>query len=334
MKNWYTITAKANAPAVVDIIGPIGNTWDGEGVTASKFIADFRAIDSTEVTLQINSPGGIAFDGVAIYTAIASSGKKVTGKVMGIAASAASLILMACSKIEMPANARLMLHKAGSYAFGNADELREQADVLDGIDKAMVATYAARSGKTDEDIRNLLAEGDVWLSADEAKEAGFCDEVLPLVTATALFDVEQLPEQARAVFAKAPEPKTPTAAALLPEQIEAMCTEAGLQEHIAVFALDEALTTPEQVKAALDQARLVQVLCRVAGASDKAGAFITAKRSVAEVRTALLALRAAEDEKAIVDTTPPADPLPIKPAPAAQAQGPLALWSSRKGTAV
>jgi ATP-dependent Clp protease protease subunit len=102
MKNWYTITNKANGPAEISIFGPIGNTWDGEGVTAAKFIKDFRAIKADDVTLTINSPGGSLFDGLAIYTALAASGKNITAKVMGLAASAASVILMAASASRCP----------------------------------------------------------------------------------------------------------------------------------------------------------------------------------------------------------------------------------------
>jgi ATP-dependent Clp endopeptidase proteolytic subunit ClpP len=314
----------------VHVFGPIGNTWDGEGVTARKFVEDFQAIKGDEVSLLVNSPGGSLFDGLTIYTVMAGSGKKITAKIMGVAASAASLLVMAASKIIMPKNTHMMVHKAGWVAAGNADEFRAQANVLDGLDAAMIATYAARTGKSEDDIKAMLDKGDTWMSADEAKAQGFADEVQPLVTVTALFDTEQLPEAVRAMF-KPPEPEpTPAPAASLPEQIEALCTAAGLQAHAAVFALDDQLTTIDQAKAAIDQAGTVQALCKVAGMADKAGAFITARKSLPEVRAALLAFRAAEDEQAHVDTTPPADPLPTKTKPAATATfGPVAMWSTK-----
>lgn len=93
MKNWYSITNKGEVSAEIKIFGPIGNTWDGEGVTAAKFIKDFQAIKAQDITLSVNSPGGSLFDGITIYTAMAASGKNITAKVMGLAASAASLIV-------------------------------------------------------------------------------------------------------------------------------------------------------------------------------------------------------------------------------------------------
>lgn len=327
MKNWYTITAKANAPAEVHVFGPIGNTWDGEGVTAGKFIADFRAIEGDEVTLLVNSPGGSLFDGITIYTAMASSGKKITAKVMGVAASAASLLVMAASKIVMPKNTHMMVHKAGWVAAGNADDFRAQAAVMDGLDASIAATYAARTGKSEDDIKALLDSGDVWMSADEAKAAGFADEVTPLVTITNRYDPSTLPEAVRASLAP------PVPAAPLPEQIEAICATAGLQAHAAVFALDDKLTTIEAVQAAVDQAREVQALCRVAKAEDKAAGFIAARKSTAEVRSALLAARAAEDEQSPIDNHQRSDP-PPKTATKAQGTGPVAMWKARQGAAV
>lgn len=326
MKNWYTITAKAAGPAIIEINGPIGNTWDGEGVTAAKFIKDFKAIKGDEVVLNVNSPGGALFDGLAIYTAMAASGKKITAKVTGLAASAASLIVMAAQKIQMPKNTHLMIHKAGNIAMGNADDMRAMAEVLDSLDKSIAATYAARTGKSEDDIKALLDKGDTWMSADEAKAAGFADEVQPLVSITNLYDPSMLPEAVRASLAP------PAPAAPLPEQVEAICATAGLQAHAAVFALDDKLTTIEAVQAAVDQAREVVALCRVAKAEDKAAGFITGRKSTAEVRAALLAARAAEDEQHHHDNHQRTDP-PPKPAAKAEGTGPVAMWKARQGAA-
>lgn len=329
MKNWYSITAKADAPAEVHVFGPIGNTWDGEGVTARKFIEDFQAIDSDEVSLMVNSPGGSLFDGITIYSAMAASGKKITAKVMGVAASAASLIVMAADKITMPKNTHMMVHKAGWFAEGNADEMRAQAAVLDSMDASIISTYAARTGKPDEDIKQLLEQGDVWMSADEAKEAGFCDEVTPLVAITNLYDTATLPEAVRALLqppTPAPVPVPAAPAATLVDQIEAICKAAGLEAHTAVFVLDDKLDTLGAAQAAVAQAQAVQAFCRVAGKPEQADAFISARKPVSEVRKALLDARAAEDEAAHISNTPPAKP--TKPA-ASSGGGPVAMWAKR-----
>ena len=198
MKNWYTITNKASGPAEVSIVGPIGNTWDGEGVTAATFIKDFKAIKAQDVTLTVNSPGGSLFDGLAIYTAMAASGKNITAKVLGLAASAASLLIMAAKRIEMPKNTHLMIHKAGGGKFGNADDMRAMANVLDSLDASIAATYAARSGQSEDAIMAMLDQGDTWLTADEAVKLGLANEATELVKVTAEFDLAELPEAIRA----------------------------------------------------------------------------------------------------------------------------------------
>ena len=93
--------------------------------------------------MEINSPGGDVFAGLAIYNALKGSGKEIVVKVMGVAASAASLIAMAGDKIVMPKNTFLMVHNPWSVAMGNAEELRQTADTLDKIGESLKATYAA-----------------------------------------------------------------------------------------------------------------------------------------------------------------------------------------------
>lgn len=291
MKNWYTITAKGETTAEVAILGPIGNSWDGEGVTARQFIEDFRAITQQNVTLSVNSPGGSLFDGITMYTAMAGSGKNITAKVMGIAASAASIVLMAAKKITMPKNTHMMVHKAGWIAMGNADEMRATADVLDGLDASIIATYAARTGKPETEIKALLDTGDVWMSADEAVAAGFADEATELVRVTAAFDIASLPPQARAAFEAAADVTQPAA---LADQISAAATAAGFGEHAAVFALCPTLA---DAQARINDAREIVALCQVLKVQDKAAGYIAAGKTCADVRNAIATERAALDEQ-------------------------------------
>ena len=132
MRTWYSMQAAANAPttAEISIFDEIG-MW---GVTAKQFISDLKALgDVKDITLSLNSPGGSVFDGLAIYNALRSSGANVTVKVMGIAASIASVIAMAGKKIVMPENTFMMVHNPWSFAIGNANDMREMADVLDKL---------------------------------------------------------------------------------------------------------------------------------------------------------------------------------------------------------
>lgn len=314
MKNWYTITNKAGA-AEISIFGPIGNTWDGEGVTAAKFIKDFKAIKADDVTLTINSPGGSLFDGLAIYTALASSGKNITAKVMGLAASAASVILMAAKRIEMPKNTHQMAHKASGGVYGTAEEMREMADVVDSLDKSIIATYAARSGKPEDEIKNLLDKGDLWLTADQAVEMGFADAATELVKVTAEFDMAELPDAVRASLQ--PEPVAPpapvpvAAPVALAVHIEAAAAAAGLGEFSAVFALDPKVTDQATAKAAIEAALEIREFARVANQADRADPLIRARKTPDEARAILMANEAAVDEATFIDTAPTAKP--IKP---------------------
>ena len=309
MKNWYTITAKGEAKAEIAIFGPIGNTWDGEGVTAKQFIADFKAIKAPEIEMSVNSPGGSLFDGLSIYTAIAASGKKVTAKVMGVAASAASIIVMAASKIVMPKNTHLMVHKAGNVVFGNADDMRAMANVMDTLDASIIATYAARTGKPEADIKAMLDQGDTWMTADEAVAAGFADEATDLVTATAEFDLDKLPEHIRAALTPpAPAPTPAPALTPLALEVEALATAAGLGAMASVFALDPSVTDVASAKAAIAAASDIQAYAKLADQADRAEPLIRARKTVAEARAILAANLAAVDESTYVETAPKAKP--------------------------
>lgn len=305
MKDWYSITAKGEAAAEILISGPIGATWEGEGVTARKFIEDFKAITAPNITLAVNSPGGSLFDGLAIYTALASSGKNITAKVMGLAASAASLVLMAAKRIEMPKNTHLMVHKAGNVVAGNADDLRAMAEVLDSLDKSIAATYAARTGKPVEDIMALLDQGDTWLTADEAVEMGFADEATELVTVTARFDLGSLPEAVRASLA----PPTPAPAPALPQALadllSGLVAQAGLQAHAADLAVDPRIVDAATAASVVSEARDIVAFARLAGFESAAGVLIAERVSLAEARAKLQDMRAAADERTPINTTPP-----------------------------
>lgn len=322
MKNWYTITNKASGPAEVSIVGPIGNTWDGEGVTAATFIKDFKAIKAQDVTLTVNSPGGSLFDGLAIYTAMAASGKNITAKVLGLAASAASLLIMAASRIEMPKNTHLMIHKAGGGKFGNADDMRAMASVLDSLDASIAATYAARSGQSEDAIKAMLDQGDTWLTAEEAVKLGLANEATELVKVTAEFDLAELPEAVRASMQPpepAPAPAAPTALAV---QIEAAALAAGLGQFTAVFALDPKVTDAASAKAAIEAALEIQQFARVANQADRAEPLIRARKTPDEARAILISNEVAVDEATFINTAPPIKP--VKPAESFSGGG---LWN-------
>lgn len=152
--------------------------WDDEEVIATKEVREkLLSIKTPEIHLHINSFGGYVFDGIAIHNLLKNHPAKITGYVDGVAASAASLILMAADKIIMPANTLIMIHSAHTIAWGNAAQLRKEAEDLEKIDSAVRASYQSRFVGTEDDLVALLGT-DTWLPAAEAVALGLCDEVL------------------------------------------------------------------------------------------------------------------------------------------------------------
>lgn len=163
-----------NVITMFDIIGE--DFWSGGGVTAKKVAAQLRAI-AGPVEVQINSPGGDMFEGIAIYNVLREHPYDVTVKVMGMAASAASIIAMAGDTVEIGAASFLMIHNCWVLAMGNRHDMRETADFLEPFDAAMVDVYAARSGQKAEDIAKWM-DAETFMSGSQAIERGFADALL------------------------------------------------------------------------------------------------------------------------------------------------------------
>jgi ATP-dependent protease ClpP protease subunit len=177
-KNWYTIRAKSEDTAEVLIYGDIGDSWYGESVTAQQFVKELQALGDKNLVVRINSYGGSVSDGAAIYNAIKRHPKSKTVEIDGVAVSIASLIAMAGDTVNIAANALFMVHAPWGYAIGNSAEMRKYADVLDKYAEAMATSYASKTGKTAEEIYELLSDGaDHWYTAQEAKDAGFVNAI-------------------------------------------------------------------------------------------------------------------------------------------------------------
>lgn len=211
----WSITPAAQAAAdgafaaEVTVYGYIGEDRDwmtGEelGVTAQKFLDEVRAIPNlslTDLTVRVNSPGGDAWTGSAIFTVLSSLAcKSKTVIVDGLAASAASVIAMAGDRILMPRNALMMIHEASTWFFGDLAAMAKAQEMLVKLNGAMVTAYASKNTtKTEEEIAALMA-ATTWMTADEAVAMGFADEVIEPVEATALV------HEGLEVYASLPEP--------------------------------------------------------------------------------------------------------------------------------
>lgn len=169
----------ADSDNTITIYDQIGEDWwTGEGVTVKRVDAALRRIGDGPVTVVINSPGGDMMEGVSIYNRLREHNGEITVKVVGYAASAASLIAMAGDQIEIGAASFLMIHNAWVIAAGNRHEMREVADWLEPFDAAQVGVYAQRTGIDRDEIAALM-DAETWIPGDEAVERGFADALLP-----------------------------------------------------------------------------------------------------------------------------------------------------------
>lgn len=177
MRKWFKIQAKSDEFAEISIFGDIGEAMFYESVSLSDFKTEFEKVkNSSEIRVMLNSPGGSVFDGMAIYNLISSVRNKVTVEVLGMAASIASVIALAGRELVMGEGSYFMIHRPWSFAYGNSDELRKTAELLDKVSGQISDLYGARSALTDEEITEAM-DATTWYTAGEAVEAGFADRV-------------------------------------------------------------------------------------------------------------------------------------------------------------
>jgi len=162
--------------SIYDAIGY--DPWTGEGVTAKRIAGALRSLGKGPVTVHLNSPGGDMFEGLAIYNLLREHEGEVNVKVLGLAASAGSVIAMAGDTVQIARSGFLMIHNAWVVASGNRNDLREIAAWLEPFDAAMADIYSARTGLESKAITKLL-DSESWIGGTAAVEQGFADDLLP-----------------------------------------------------------------------------------------------------------------------------------------------------------
>ncbi len=155
------------------------------GVSALDFVKELHAIKSPVIHLRINCPGGEVFAGQAMATAIREHPSTVVAHVDGYAASAASWIALSCDEVRISAGGYFMIHKAMTVAWGNADEFKKQAGLLDKMDATLVEGYVVATGQSPEKIAEWMAE-ETWFNAEESVRYGFADSVSEAAPAKAM----------------------------------------------------------------------------------------------------------------------------------------------------
>lgn len=172
------IRAVESGDNVITMFGTIGEDyWSGGGITAKSVTAQLRAIGDRPVEVQINSPGGDMFEGIAIYNVLREHAQPITVKIMGMAASAASVIAMAGDTVEIGAASFLMIHNCWVVAVGNRHDMAETATYLAPFDQAMADVYAFRSGQDVAECAKWM-DAETYMSGSVALERGFADSLL------------------------------------------------------------------------------------------------------------------------------------------------------------
>lgn len=171
------MAAEADDPNTVSIYDIIGEDfWTGGGFTAKRMGAALRSIGDNPVTVNVNSPGGDMFEGIAIYNLLREHKNEVTINVMGWAASAASIIAMAGDNINMGLGTFMMVHNAWGGVIGNRHDMRDAADMFDGFDSAIADIYEARTGMGRDDIVKLM-DAETFMGPTDAVANGFADSI-------------------------------------------------------------------------------------------------------------------------------------------------------------
>lgn len=181
--NGLSVKAKAGDPTVGEIFiyAEIGDSWWSASITDEQFAAEMEKVkDCSTLNIYFNSPGGDVFHGWAMYNQIKrhKASKKVA-YIDGIAASIASIIMLACDEVVMGEGSEIMIHRAASGKYGHASDQENLAQRLHVVDAQLITTYIEKTKKSGKLKDRTTVEGKVvaetWFTADEAIEFGLAD---------------------------------------------------------------------------------------------------------------------------------------------------------------
>jgi len=263
------------------LYGDVGASWwDPELSFSAKEVVEALASLKGDITVRVNSGGGSAWDGVAIHNALKMHKGSVKIVVDGVAASAASVILMAGDEIICPANASIMIHNAATFAWGNKDEIEKARAMLEKLDGQMAELYADRTGMKADDVARMM-DAETWMTGTEAVEKGFADSTSAEEPAEASAFAYTLYRNAPAHLARAslPDPRlaSPAAVAAAP----------------APATLEETLM-PTKTTAA-DPAQPIAPAAAVDAAAVAADAIKAERKRASDIRAAVKGVRLSDD---------------------------------------
>ena len=178
LKFWNVMKNDEEKSAELILYGSIGSDEYWDDISDKAFKQDIENLGDVEnITLHINSPGGSVFSAVAIANTLKNHKAKITANIDGLAASAATIITSACDTVKMPKNALFMVHNPITFAYGNNQDMQKTLEMLNKVKNSIIETYLNKA-KTDKETLSELMDNETWMSAEEAKEYGFIDEIL------------------------------------------------------------------------------------------------------------------------------------------------------------
>lgn len=189
-RKFETFHNEASNNTEITIYGIIGDSWWEDSVSASDIDNALKAING-DIVINLNSPGGDAFDGIAIYNRLKKHNGKVTINIDGWACSAASVIAMAADELVMGLGSMLMIHEASTLVWGTKTNMRKEADVLENLEDGIIDIYMTKANIEREEIRNMV-DAETWFSASKAVEIGFATSTSSSVENTKDEEITQL----------------------------------------------------------------------------------------------------------------------------------------------
>lgn len=150
---------------------------DWEATSPKKVQADLIEASGEDIEVEINSGGGSVFDASEIYTSLKEYQGNVKTKIVGLAASAASVIAMASDQLLMSPTSQMMIHNASAYAAGDYRDMNHMADILKNVNQTVANAYKLRSGLSDKELLNMM-NAETWLTPQQALDHGLIDEIM------------------------------------------------------------------------------------------------------------------------------------------------------------
>ncbi|MGX5527038.1 head maturation protease, ClpP-related [Bacillus toyonensis] len=169
----------------IDVKGPIisnDEAWiydwfEMDATSPGKISKALDEANGNDLVVSINSPGGYVNEGSEIYTALKNYPGHVEAQIVGLAASAASFIAMGADKVRISPTAQIMIHNASMWNGGDHRDMEKAAEMLKTTDRAIVNAYVIKSGKSEEELLNMMAE-ETWMGPQQALENNFVDEIM------------------------------------------------------------------------------------------------------------------------------------------------------------